>query len=112
VIHSVDPKSPYPNKYIISSQSFAGCEIMVRVDNKVALRFTFISEPEQPVVTVQVPKDMLFQEALVLAAKKQGKDPGLLSATYPAGTPITGGTVEKVIEQGSNIHVIDPSVVG
>ncbi len=85
---------------------------MVRMDNKVALRFTFISDPEKPVVTVQVPKDMLFQEALVLAAKKQGKDPGILSATYPAGTPITGGTVEKVIEQGSNIHVIDPSVVG
>jgi len=57
---------------------------MVRMDNKVALRFTFISEPEKPVVTVQVPRDMLFQEALVLAAKKQGKDPGLLSATYPA----------------------------
>jgi hypothetical protein len=55
---------------------------------------------------------MLFQEALVLAAKKQGKDPSILSATYPAGTPITGGTVEKVIEQGTNIHVIDPSVVG
>lgn len=87
-------------------------ESMVRMDNKVTLRFTFISEPEKPVVTVQVPKEMLFQEALVLAAKKQGKDPTILTATYPAGTPIPGGTVERVIEQGTNIHVIDPSVVG
>jgi hypothetical protein len=87
-------------------------EKMARMDSKVTLRFTFISEPEKPVVTVQVPKEMLFQEALVLAAKKQGKDPGVLSATYPAGTPITGGTVERVIEQGTNIHVIDPTVVG
>ena len=79
---------------------------------KVTLRFTFISDADKPVVTVQVPKDMLFQEALVLAARKQEKDPSLLSATYPGGTAITGGSVEKVIEKGTNIHVIDPSVVG
>ena len=85
---------------------------MAGKDDKVTLRFTFISDAEKPVVTVQVPSEMLFQEALVLAARKQGKDPSILSATYPAGTPITGGSVEKVIEQGTNIHVIDPSVVG
>ena len=85
---------------------------MARMDDKVTLRFTFISDPERPVVTVQVPKDMLFQEALVLAAKRQGKDPSQLNATYPGGTPISGGSVEAVIKQGTNIHVIDPSVVG
>lgn len=78
----------------------------------VTLRFIFISEPDKPVVTVKVPDSMLFQEALVIAAKQQNKDPTILSATYPAGTPITGGTVGEVAEKNTVIHVIDPSVVG
>jgi hypothetical protein len=76
------------------------------------LRFIFISDPEKPVVTLKIPNEMLFQEALVMAAKKQDKDATILSATYPGGTPITGGTVEEISEKSSNIHVIDPSIVG
>ncbi|MCK4949448.1 MAG: hypothetical protein KAS60_05100 [Thermoplasmata archaeon] len=76
------------------------------------LRFIFISDPEKPVVTLKVPNDMLFQEALVMAAKKQDKDAGVLSATYPGGTPLTGGTVEEISGKSTNIHVIDPSIVG
>ncbi|MFQ6127611.1 MAG: hypothetical protein ACE5QW_01725 [Thermoplasmata archaeon] len=76
------------------------------------LRFIFISDPEKPVVTLKVPNEMLFQEALVMAAKKQNKDASILSATYPGGTPITGGTVEEISEKSANIHVIDPSIVG
>lgn len=76
------------------------------------LRFIFISDPEKPVVTLKIPNEMLFQEALVMAAKKQDKDASILSATYPGGTPITGGTVEEISEKSSNIHVIDPSIVG
>jgi hypothetical protein len=76
------------------------------------LRFIFISDPEKPAVTLKVPNEMLFQEALVMAAKKQEKDAGVLSATYPGGTPITGGTVEEISEKSTNIHVIDPSIVG
>jgi len=34
------------------------------------LRFIFISEAEKPTVSVTVPEDMLFQEAFVLASKK------------------------------------------
>lgn len=78
----------------------------------VTLRFIFISDPEKPVVTVEVPPNMLFQEALVIAARKQNKDASILTATYPAGTPITGGTVEQVAQKNTVIHVIDPSVVG
>ncbi len=76
------------------------------------LRFIFISDPEKPVVTLKVPNEMLFQEALVMAAKKQDKDAGVLSATDPGGTPITGGTVEEISGKSTNIHVIDPSIVG
>lgn len=76
------------------------------------LRFIFISDPEKPVVGLKVPETMLFQEALVLASKRQNKDPTMLTATHPAGTPIEGGTVGEVSEKSTNIHVIDPSVVG
>ncbi|MCK4456613.1 MAG: hypothetical protein KAW39_02620 [Thermoplasmata archaeon] len=76
------------------------------------LRFIFISDPEKPVVTLKVPNEMLFQEALVMAAKKQDKDAAVLSATYPGGTPIAGGTVEEISDKSTNIHVIDPSIVG
>ena len=76
------------------------------------LRFIFISDAEKPVVTLKVPNEMLFQEALVMAAKKQNKDAGILSATYPGGSPIAGGTVEEIAEKSTNIHVIDPSIVG
>ena len=47
-----------------------------------------------------------------MAAKKQDKDAGVLSATYPGGTPISGGTVEEISDKSTNIHVIDPSIVG
>jgi hypothetical protein len=76
------------------------------------LRFIFISEAAKPTVSVTVPGEMLFQEAFVLASKKLAKDAGVLSATYPGGAPITGGTVKDVAEKSSNIHVIDPSLVG
>ena len=55
---------------------------------------------------------MPFSEALVLAAKKQNKDATMLTATHPAGTPIDGGSVGEVAEKSTNIHVIDPSIVG
>jgi hypothetical protein len=80
-------------------------------DSVVTLHFTFISEPQKPVVTIQVPKWLLFQESLALAARKQGKDPTILSPIYPAGAQITGETVDEVIEHGTDIHVIDPSAV-
>ena len=76
------------------------------------LRFIFISEAEKPTVSVTVPEDMLFQEAFVLASKKLAKDAGILSATYPGGSPIPGGSVKEVAERSTNIHVIDPSLVG
>ena len=76
------------------------------------IRFIFISEVDKPVVSLKVPSTMLFQEALVIAAKRQGKDPNILSATFPAGTPVVGGTVGDVTEKSMNIHVIDPSIVG
>src|SRR5881296_1067208 len=78
----------------------------------ITLRFIFISEADKPTVTLKVPEDMLFQEAFVLAAKRQGKDAGILTATYPGGSPIAGGTVGEVSEKSTNIHVIDPSIVG
>jgi len=84
----------------------------VPVRGKTTLRFVFISDPDKPVVTLKVPDTMLFQEALVMAAKKQGKDASILTATYPGGSPITTGTVKDVAEKGSNIHVVDPSIVG
>jgi hypothetical protein len=55
---------------------------------------------------------MLFQQALVMAAKRQGKEAGILTATYPGGTPITTGTVKEIADKGTNIHVVDPSIVG
>lgn len=76
------------------------------------LRFIFISEADRPVVALRVPEDMLFQEAFVAAAKRQGKDATVLTATFPGGSPITGGTVKEVAERSANIHVIDPSIVG
>lgn len=76
------------------------------------LRFVFISDPDKPVVTLRVPESMLFQEALVMAASRQGKDASILTATYPGGTPITTGTVKQIAEKGTNIHVVDPSIVG
>jgi len=79
---------------------------------QVTLRFVFISDAEKPVVTLKVPDTMLFQEALVMAAKKQDKDASILTSTYPGGAPITGGTVAEVAEKSTNIHVIDPSIVG
>jgi len=78
----------------------------------VTLRFIFISDAEKPVVALKVPDDMLFQEALVMAAKKQGKDASVLTATFPGGTSISGGTVREVADRSANIHVIDPSIVG
>jgi len=78
----------------------------------VTLRFIFISEAEKPVVALKVPDDMLFQEALVMAAKKQGKDASVLTATFPGGSSIPGGTVREVADRSANIHVIDPSIVG
>lgn len=80
--------------------------------DQVTLRFVFISEADKPVVSIRVPEDMLFQEAFVTAAKRQGKDATILTATYPGGSPITGGTVKEVAETSSNIHVIDPTIVG
>lgn len=85
---------------------------MIGKESIVTLHFTFISEPQKPVVTIQVSKKIPFQESLVLAAKKQGKDPSILSPIYPLGTLITGETVDDVIAHGTNIHVIDPSVAG
>ncbi len=79
---------------------------------KTTLRFVFISDPDKPVVTLKVPETMLFQEALVMAAGKQGKDPGILTATYPGGGPISTGTVKQIADKGTNIHVVDPSIVG
>ena len=78
----------------------------------ITLRFIFISEADKPAVTLKVPEEMLFQEAFVLAAKRQGKDAGIMTATYPGGSPIAGGTVDEVSEKSTNIHVIDPSIVG
>ncbi len=79
---------------------------------QVVLRFIFISEADKPVVTMKVPEEMLFQEAFVLAAKRQNKDATVLSVTFPGGSPIQGGTVKEVAERSTNIHVIDPSIVG
>jgi len=79
---------------------------------QVVLRFIFISEADKPVVTLKVPDDMLFQEAFVLAAKRQNKDATVLSATFPGGSPIPGGSVKEIAERSTNIHVIDPSIVG
>jgi len=79
---------------------------------QVVLRFIFISEADKPVVTLKVPDDMLFQEAFVLAAKRQNKDATVLSATFPGGSPIHGGTVKEIAERSTNVHVIDPSIVG
>ena len=78
----------------------------------VTLRFIFISEAAKPVVALKVPDDMLFQEALVMAARKQGKDATVLTATFPGGSSISGGTVREVADRSANIHVIDPSIVG
>jgi hypothetical protein len=82
------------------------------IKTQTILRFVFISDPEKPVVTLKVPDTMLFQQALVMAAKKHGKDAGILTATYPGGTPITTGTVKEIADKGTNIHVVDPSIVG
>ncbi|MCK5292150.1 MAG: hypothetical protein KAR39_09080 [Thermoplasmata archaeon] len=79
---------------------------------QVTLRFIFISDADRPTVSLKVPESMLFQEALVMAAKKQEKDPGIVTATFPGGSPIEGGTVKEVADKSANIHVIDPSVVG
>ena len=79
---------------------------------QVTLRFIFISDAARPTVSLKVPEDMLFQEALVMAAKKQGKDSSIVTATFPGGSPIEGGTVKEVADKSPNIHVIDPSVVG
>ena len=76
------------------------------------LRFIFISEPNRPVVTITLPGSRLFQEAFVMAAKEQGKDPSNLTCTYPGGTPLDGRTVEEVGTRGTTIHVIDPAIVG
>jgi len=80
--------------------------------NQTTLRFIFISEADKPVVSIKVPGDMLFQEAFVMAAKSRDKDASILTATYPGGSPITKGTVAEVAEKSTNIHVIDPSIVG
>jgi len=85
---------------------------MAGYKKEVTLNFTFISEPEKPMVSLCVSKEIQFQETLILAAKKHGKDPSVLRPIYPAGTHITGGTVEKVIEHGTRIYLIDPSVSG
>jgi hypothetical protein len=82
------------------------------IKTQTTLRFVFISDPEKPVVTLKVPDTMLFQQALVMAAKRQGKEAGILTATYPGGTPITTGTVKEIADKGTNIHVVDPSIVG
>lgn len=82
------------------------------IKTQTTLRFVFISDPEKPVVTLKVPDTMLFQQALVMAAKRQGKDASILTATYPGGTPITTGTVKEIADKGTNIHVVDPSIVG
>ncbi len=79
---------------------------------QITLRFIFISDADKPVVALRVPEDMLFQEAFVTAAKKQGKDASVLTATLPGGSPIPGGTVKEVADRSANIHVIDPSIVG
>ncbi|UCD91910.1 MAG: hypothetical protein JSV43_06655 [Methanobacteriota archaeon] len=79
---------------------------------QVMLRFIFISDADRPTVALKVPDEMLFQEALVMAAKKQGKDSSVVTATFPGGSPIEGGTVKEVADKSPNIHVIDPSVVG
>ncbi|MFQ6061506.1 MAG: hypothetical protein ACE5KV_09510, partial [Thermoplasmata archaeon] len=79
---------------------------------QVTLRFIFISDANRPTVSLKVPETMLFQEALVMAAKKQGKDPTIVTATFPGGSPVEKGTVKEVAEKSPNIHVIDPSVVG
>src|SRR2546426_4578943 len=78
----------------------------------ITLRFIFISESDKPAVTLKVPEEMLFQEAFVLAAKRQGKDAGILTATYPGGAPIAGGTLGEVSEKSPDIHVIGPSILG
>src|SRR2546426_9465026 len=75
------------------------------------LRFIFIPEADKPAVTLKGPEAMLFQEAFVLAAKRQGKDAGIMTATYPGGSPIAGGTVGEGAEKPTNINVIDPSIV-
>ena len=79
---------------------------------QITLRFIFISDADKPTVTLKIPENMLFQEALVMAAQRQGKDAGILTATYPGGSPISTGTVKQISEKGTNIHVIDPSTVG
>ena len=79
---------------------------------QITLRFIFISDADKPVVALRVPEDMLFQEAFVTAAKKQGKDASILTATLPGGSPVAGGTVKEVADRSANIHVIDPSIVG
>lgn len=85
---------------------------MTGYKREVTLKFTFISDPGKPMITLQVPREIPFEETLILAAKKHGKDPSVLRPIYPAGTHITGGTVEKVIEHGNRIYIIDPSVSG
>jgi hypothetical protein len=79
---------------------------------KTTIRFVFISEPERPIVTLSVPEDMVFDEALALAANSRNKDPTTLSTTYPAGTPITGSNVGEVVKKNPMIHVIDAAIVG
>jgi hypothetical protein len=79
---------------------------------QVTLRFIFISEADKPVVALKVPEEMLFQEAFVIASKRQNKDASVLTATFPGGSPIQGGTAKEVAERSTNIHVIDPSIVG
>lgn len=79
---------------------------------KTTVRFVFISEPERPIITLNVPPDMPFDEALALAANSRGKDAATLSTTYPAGTPITEKTIGEVVKKNPMIHVIDAAIVG
>ena len=87
-------------------------EVMAKLAESVTLRFVFISDADKPVVSIRIPGDMPFMEALAIAARRQGKEVSQLAATFPGGTPIVGGTVDKIAEKSVNIHVIDPSIVG
>jgi len=78
----------------------------------VTMRFIFISEPNRPVVSITLPGNRLFQEAFIMAAKEQGKDPSNLTCTYPGGTPLEGRTVDEIAARGTTVHVIDPAIVG
>jgi len=106
IAENVAPGGPAPPEPLWPRPAYAGGMAQT------ALRFIFISEADKPVVSITSPEDMLFQEVFVMAAKKLGKDAAVLSATYPGGSSITGGTVKEVAEKSANIHVIDPSLVG